>query len=93
MTKTNSMPAFAVYKNKVLLGQVNGVSHAQAMARAVGKFGRCELIAIGNVPLDRKARTQFAETDMQFSHGRTAYPTDGFAERRAAEIAAWKARG
>jgi hypothetical protein len=86
------MPKFAVLKNKAFMGYVSAVSHAQAMERATKLHGRCEIMAQGNVPLDRKARTDTTTPDKSYSHGRSPYPTPGFEERRAALIAAHKAK-
>ncbi|ARK07595.1 hypothetical protein LAV_00220 [Sphingobium phage Lacusarx] len=82
----NSMPLFTVLKNKVVVGQVSAVSLEQAKGRAYGRFGRCEVIANGNVPMDAKGR----HADC-FTHGRRPYATPGFEERRAALIAEFKA--
>jgi hypothetical protein len=85
---SKSMPSFTVLKNKVAVGTVSAVSYAQAIARAHGRFGRCEVVADGNVPMDRKGKMNVAEG---FTHGRAPYATPGFEERRAALIAAHKA--
>lgn len=82
----NAMPLFTVLKNKVVLGQVSAVSYEQAKGRAYGLYGRCEVIANGNVQMDRKGR----HADC-FTHGRQPYATPGFEERRAALIAEFKA--
>jgi hypothetical protein len=83
---TSTMPTFTVLKNGNFVGYVNGVSYAQALARANGRFGRCEVIATGNARMDRKGR--HADS---FTHGRSPYPTPGFEARRAALIEAHKA--
>ena len=86
----NAMPTFAVLKNKTLLGYVSAVSYEQAIARAYGRYGRCEVNACGNVAIDRNAKTK-GRNDMSYSHGRAPYATPGFEARRAALIAAHKA--
>jgi hypothetical protein len=78
--------AFIVLKNKVEVGVVTALSYEQAIARATGLHGRCEVVASGTAKIDRKGR--HADS---FSHGRSPYPTPGFEERRAALIAAHKA--
>lgn len=83
---TNTMPTFAVLKNTNLVGYVNAVSYEQAIARAIGLYGRCEVIAQGNARMDRKGR--HADS---YSHGRSPYATPGFEARRAALIEAHKA--
>ncbi len=92
---TNAMPTFTVMINKVVIGRVNAVSHKQAMTRAASlarKAGhsRFELVADGNVPLDRKGAAARA-ADMSYSAGRSPYATPGFEARRAALIAEFKA--
>jgi hypothetical protein len=84
MTKT--IASFTVLKNTNKVGIVNAVSYAQALARATGRYGRCEVLANGDARMDRKGR--HADS---YSHGRSPYPTPGFDERRAALIAAHKA--
>jgi hypothetical protein len=83
------MPTFAVFKNRNFVGYVSAVSERQAKNRALGLHGRCEVVACGNASIDRAARLPVA--DSSFTHGRAPYPTPGFAERRAALIAAHKA--
>lgn len=87
----NSMPAFTVLKNKVAVGTVSAVSYDQALARAYGRFGRCEVIANGNVAIDRAANGKRGRSDQSFTHGRAPYATPGFEARRAALIEAYKA--
>jgi hypothetical protein len=84
---TNTMPTFTVLKNKVQIGVVSAVSYEQALARAVGRYGRCEVVANGNARMDRKGR--HADS---YSHGRRPYATPGFEARREALIAEFKAR-
>lgn len=86
---TNPMPIFAIYRNRVELGTVSAVSYAQAMKRARAIYGRCEVLAVGNVALDRKART--IGPLESFTDGRAPYATPGFEARRSALIAAHKA--
>jgi hypothetical protein len=93
---TNAMPAFTVLVNKLAIGRVSAVSHAQAMTRAralarAAGHARFEIEAEGNVTLDRAARTNFSRSDTSYSAGRAPYATPGFEERRAAMIAAYKA--
>lgn len=83
---TNSMPLFIATRNNVELGTVSAVSYAQAIKRARIAYGRCEVLAVGNVNIDRKGRHEDSRTD-----GRSPYPTPGFEARRAALIAAHKA--
>lgn len=81
------MKSYTVLKNTCKVGVVNAVSYEQAIARAMGRFGRCEVLANGDgARMDRKGR--HADS---YSHGRTPYPTPGFEARRAALIAAHKA--
>lgn len=80
------MITFKVLKNTNEVGFVNAVSYAQGLARAVGRYGRCEVLACGPAKMDRKGR--HADS---YSHGRSPYPTPGFEARRAALIAAHKA--
>lgn len=83
----NGMPTFKVLKNTNFVGFVNAVSYEQALARATGRYGRCEVLACGNQPMDKKGRMGVDS----YSHGRRPYPTPGFEARRAALIAAHKA--
>lgn len=94
---TNSMPTFTVLVNKLAIGRVNAVSHGQAMLRAAtlarkAGYSRFEIVAEGNVRLDRKARDNFAVSDTSYVAGRARYATPGFDARRAALIAEFKAR-
>lgn len=95
---TNAMPAFTVLVNKLAIGRVNAVSHSQAMTRAAtlarkAGYDRFEIVAEGNVAIDRKfARTSYGYQDASFSAGRAPYATPGFEARRAALIAEFKAR-
>lgn len=86
----NSMPTFEARKNNVHLGYVNAVSYEQAIGRAHGKFGRCEVLACGNVAINRSAKEN-GWSDMSYTHGRSPYATPGFEARREALIAAHKA--
>lgn len=83
-----NMPLFTVLKNKLPVGTVSAVSYEQAIGRAYGRFGRCEVVANGNVEMDKRGKRMVAEG---FTHGRSPYPTPGFEERRSALIAAHKA--
>ena len=85
----NAMPVFAVYVNRAFVGNVSAVSERQAKRRALARFGRCEVMATGNAPIDSRAK--LAQADSSFTHGRAPYATPGFEERRAALIAAHKA--
>jgi hypothetical protein len=94
---TNSMPTFAVLRNKTHLGFVSAVSHAQAMKRAATLarkegYDRFEIVACGNATLDKAARQQLDNSDLSHSKGRQRYATPGFEERRAALLAEFKAR-
>lgn len=94
---TNSMPSFTVLVNKSEIGRVSAVSHDQAMKRATALakaagYSRFELVAEGNVKLDRKARENFTVSDTSFNGKRRRYATPGFEERRAALLAEFKAR-
>lgn len=87
----NAMPTFTVLKNKVFQGTVSAVSYDQALARAYGRFGRCEVVASGNVNIDRASNGKRGRNDKSFTHGRAPYATPGFEARRAALIEAHKA--
>lgn len=86
---TNAMPTFTVLRNRTELGTVSAVSYDQAMQRAKKAYGRCEVIAAGNVTIDRKARTVGPLEG--FTHGRAPYATPGFEARRAALVSDYKA--
>lgn len=88
---TNAMPIFAAYRNGVELGLIYAVSYTQALARAERRYGRCEVYAVGNVRMDRASNSTKGRSDMSYTHGRRPYETPGFAERRAALIAEYKA--
>ncbi len=93
---TNSMPTFAVLRNKVIIGYVSAVSHAQAMQRAAtvardAGYRRFEIMAEGNVELARGADRKAGYVDHSYNGGRSPYATPGLEERRAALIAAHKA--
>jgi hypothetical protein len=83
---TNPMPLFIATRNNVELGTISAVSYGQALKRARTAYGRCEVLAVGNVNIDRKGRHADSRTD-----GRAPYATPGFEARRAALIAAHKA--
>ncbi|MEQ6333000.1 hypothetical protein [Sphingobium sp. MK2] len=83
---TNPMPTFIALRNMVELGTISAVSYAQAKKRARTAYGRCEVIAVGNVAIDRKGRYEDSRT-----HGRAPYATPGFEARRAALIAEYEA--
>lgn len=87
----NAMPTFTVLKNKLVVGTVSAVSYDQAVARAYGRYGRCEVIANGNVAIDKAANGKRGRNDQSFTHGRRPYATPGFEARRAALIAEFKA--
>ncbi len=87
---SNSMPTFAVYRNRAFVGYVNAVSYEQALTRAKGLYGRCEVLATGNVKMNRSANVN-GRSDMSYTNGRSPCPTPGFAARRAALIAEHKA--
>jgi hypothetical protein len=90
MTNPNrSLPTFAVYKNRVLVGIVTAVKEADAHKRAVAKFGRCEVMIAADAKLRRAGRVE--RSDSSYTHGRSPYAVGDFAARRAAEIARWKA--
>lgn len=82
----NAMPIFIASSYGVELGVISAVSYAQAIKRARKLFGRCEVIAVGNVPMDRKGRHADSRT-----HGRAPYDTKGFDARRNALVEAYKA--
>ena len=88
---TNLIPTFSVFKNRVLVGTVSALTEKQAHARAYGKFGRCEVMKNGT---DRRLSQngRIARNDSSFTHGRAPYDVGDFEARRAAEIAAWKAK-
>lgn len=87
---SNSMPQFAVYRFRNFCGYVNAVSYEQALKRARKLYGRCEVMACGNVKMNRSANTN-GRSDMSYTHGRSPCPTPGFEARRAALIAEHKA--
>lgn len=82
---------FTCLKNKAFVGYVNASSLGKAQAKALGLYGRCEVMlskdSRGMGVIGRIAR----DTDSSFTHGRAPYATPGFEARRAALIAAHKA--
>jgi hypothetical protein len=42
---SNPMPTFIILRNRVEIGTVRAVSLSQAVRRAKGRYGRCEVIA------------------------------------------------
>lgn len=87
---TNTMPTFAVYKNRVMIGTVSALTEKQAHERALRKYGRCEVMKAN---MDRRltATDRVERSDSSFTHGRSPYAVGDFEARRAAEIAKWKA--
>lgn len=79
---------FAVFKSTTLVGTVKAVNYEQAVARAHGRYGICDVeLAYERAPL-RKERLQ-ANQHQQGKQARR-YPTPRFEERRAALIAAYQ---
>ncbi len=87
---TSTIPTFAVYKNRVLVGTVSALTEKQAHRRAFGKYGRCEVM---KADMDRRltATDRVQAADSSFTHGRSPYAVGDFEARRQAEIAKWKA--
>lgn len=86
MKTSNKNTTYKILKNTNFVGYVNAPTHAVAMARATGLYGRCEILACGGRAINKTAR--HADS---YSHGRRPYPVIGLEERRAALIAAHKA--
>ena len=80
---------FAVYKSTEFQGFVKAVNYAQAVARAHGRYGICDV----ELATERKAFAQertHANIRQQGKQSRR-YPTPGFDARRAALIAEYEA--
>ncbi len=88
---TDSMPRFVILRNGVELDVIGAVSYEQAIVRARKAYGRCEVIAVGNVKMDKAANGKRGRNDMNRTHGRSPCATPGFEARRAALIEAFKA--
>jgi hypothetical protein len=80
-----TMNTFLAMKNGSELGTFSAPSYEEALHRARLTYGRCEVLAVSGL---RKGTGAVAESR---THGRSPYATPGFAERRAALIAAHKA--
>lgn len=79
---------FAVFKGTTLVGMVKAVNFEQAVARAHGRYGICDVeLASERKPL-RKERFQ-ANQRQQAKQSRR-YPTPGFEDRRAVLLAAYE---
>lgn len=80
----SSIQTWEVYKSTALVGYVKAVSHAQAVARAHGRYGICDV----ELATQRKARPsdrRNANICQQAKQSRR-YPVVGFEARRAALI-------
>jgi hypothetical protein len=76
---------FAVYKSTEFQGFVKAVNYAQAVARAHGRYGMCDVeLAYERKPLAKERRQANARQQGKQSR---RYPTPGFEERRAKLIA------
>lgn len=76
---------FAVYKSVTLVGYVKAVNHAQAYARAQGRYGICDV----ELSTERKALRSDRLSANVRQQGKQArrYPVGDFDARRAALIA------
>jgi hypothetical protein len=76
---------FQVLKGTVHVGYVKAVNYEQAVARAHGRYGICDVeLATERKPLAKERRQANARQQAKQSR---RYPTPGFDERRAALIA------
>lgn len=75
---------FAVFKSTVLVGTVKAVNYDQAVARAHGRYGICDVELATERKAFAKERLQ-ANTLQQAKQSRR-YPTPGFDARREALI-------
>lgn len=85
------MPTFAVFtNNRHFLGYVTAAGHKAACLRAERKFGYGLDVELSTNAKPRPSDRLNANVEYEAKTARR-YPTDGFAARREAEIAAWKA--
>ena len=89
MTRTRNLPTFKCFKNRVFVGIVNARTEQKAHAIALGLYGRCEVMATGDIKIDPRGRVRCS--DSSYTHGRSPYAVGDFEARRQAEIAKWKA--
>lgn len=76
---------FQVLKGSVHMGFVKAVNYQQAVARAHGRYGICDVeLATERKPLAKERRQANARQQAKQSR---RYPTPGFEDRRAALIA------
>lgn len=87
----SAMPAFACYRHRNFLGMIYAVSYRQAMTRARNAYGRCEVIATGNVSVAKSDNRNAGDHNEGRVDGRAPYAVGDFEARRQAEIAKWKA--
>lgn len=87
---TNPMPTFAIFAHRAFLGYVNAVSLKQARQRARKLHGAFVTVELAVNVAARDADRTLANVVEQGKRN-VRYPTDGFAARRAALIAEFKA--
>lgn len=76
---------FSVYKGERFQGFVKAVNHQQAVARAHGRYGICDV----ELASERKALASERRNANRLQQAKQSrrYPTDGFESRRAKLIA------
>lgn len=87
--RTRNLPTFRCFRNRLFVGIVTARTEQKAHEKALALYGRCEIMATGDIKIDPRGRVRRA--DASYSHGRSPYPVGDFEARRAAAIAAWKA--
>lgn len=82
---TSKVQVWDVFKSTLFVGTVKAVSHAQAYARANGRYGVCDV----ELATQRKARPSDRLSANSRQQGKAArrYPVGDFEARRAALIA------
>jgi hypothetical protein len=83
--KRSYIATFAVYKSTEFQGFVKSVSYAQAVAKAHGRYGICDVELCRDREVQPKERRD-CNIRQQAKQSRR-YPTPGFDARRAALIA------
>ena len=78
----NSSATFLVFKSTVFVGTVKAFSHAQAVARAHGRYGICDV----ELPVEdgKQRRDYLSAAKCQQAKQSRRYPVIGFDERVAA---------
>lgn len=81
---------FEVYKGQVHVGFVKAGSHAQAVARAHGRYGICD-VELPSQRTDKSRPDYISAAKCQQAKQSRRYPTPGFEARREALISEFKA--